>query len=296
MRLASSSEDQAGRPRLRLLLLSAAPLLLVPLVLAACGGTAHPTGKADIVLRIETGGGFVTPQYNLTQLPGFTLYGDGTVIVTGPMIEIYPQPAMPNLQTAVISQEAVDRVLAAAKEAGLLANSVDYGRPGVTDVGTTTITVSAEGTFYTSNIYAFGFENLTEGSPAEGVTPAQMQARETVTKFVAKIQDLDAFLSTTLKWEQFAYTSLAVFVEATTPGQGTDTTEVQPNRLDWPLGDLLTLGRAVPPEGFREVVVSGDDLAKLRPLLGQATEITLWKSGGREYHVYFRPLLPDEKA
>ena len=54
--------------------------------------------------------------------------------------------------------------------------------------------------------------------------------------------------------------------------------------------------QAVQPEGFRKVVVSGDDLAKLQPLLGQATQITLWKSGDREYYLYFRPLLPDENA
>ena len=83
-----------------------------------------------MVLRVETGGGFVTPEYNLTQPPGFTLYGDGTVIVTGPMIEIFPQPAMPNLQTTTISQEAIGKILSAAKEAGLFANDVDYGQTG----------------------------------------------------------------------------------------------------------------------------------------------------------------------
>jgi hypothetical protein len=297
MRLASSSEDQAGRPRLRLLLLSAAPLLLVPLVLAACGGTSHPTGKADVVARVEVGGGFVTPQYNLTQPPGFTLYGDGTVIVTGPMIEIYPQPALPNLQQSTISAKDIDKLLAAAKQAGLFANDVDYGQPGITDVGTTTITINAEGKTYTSSIYAFGFEEQPGGGTVEGLTPAQVQARDEVTKFAAKIQDLDVFLSTTLKWQQYAYTSLAVFSQLFDPNNpGHDTSGVQPNRLDWPLGDLSTLGQAVQPEGFRKVVVSGNNLTRLQPLLGQATQISLWKSSDREYYLYFRPLLPDENA
>jgi hypothetical protein len=297
VRFVRSPEDRAGRPRLRLLLLTAAPLLLVPLALAACGSTSHPTGKADVVLRVEAGGGFVTPQYNLTQPPGFTLYGDGTVIVTGPMIEIFPQPAMPNLQKATISQKAVDKILSAAKQAGLFANDVDYGQPGITDVGTTTFTINAGGKTYTSNIYAFGFEDQPDGGTVEGLTQAQVQAREEVTKFVAKIQDLDVFLSTTLKWEQYAYTSLAAFSQLFDANNPTyDTAGVQPNRLDWPLGDLSTLGQAVQPEGFRKVVVSGNDLAKLQPLLGQATQITLWKSGEREYYLYFRPLLPDENA
>jgi hypothetical protein len=297
MRLARSLEDQAGRPRLRLLLLSAAPLLLVPLVLAACGGTSHQTGKAEVVVRVEVGGGFVTPQYNLTQPPGFTLYGDGTVIVTGPMIEIFPQPAMPNLQKASISQKAIDKVLSAAKQAGLFTNDVDYGTPNITDVGTTTITIKAGGKTYTSSIYAFGFEQMPDGVTVDGLTQAQVQAREEVTKFVAKVQDLDVFLSTTLKWEQYAFTSLAVFSQLSDPNSPVyDTTDVQPNRLNWPLGDLSTLGEAVQPDGFRKVVVSGDQIPRLQPLLGQATQITLWKSGEREYYLYFRPLLPDENS
>jgi hypothetical protein len=276
----------------------ATPLLLLPLALAACGGgTGHPTGKADVVLRIETGGGFVTPQYNLTQPPGFTLYGDGTVIETGPMIEIYPQPAMPNLQQATISQKAVDKVLAAAKQAGLFTNDVDYGLPGITDVGTTTITINADGKTYISSIYALGFEQMPEGGPVDGLTSQQIAARAKVNEFTAKTGDLDTFLGTTLKWQQYAFTSLAIFSRADDPANPVyDTTQVQPNRLDWPLGDIATLGEAVQPEGFRRFVVTGQDLTKLQPLLGQATEITLWKSGEREYYLYFRPLLPDESA
>jgi hypothetical protein len=298
MRSVHSSEDSAPRVRLRrLLLLSAAPLVLLPLALYACGGgvSEHPTGKADIVLRVETGGGFVTPQYNLTQLPSFTLYGDGTVIVTGPMIEIYPQPAMPNLQTATISQEAVVKILQAAKDAGLFVNGVDYGRPGITDVGSTTITVNADGKTYTSDIYALGFEQMPEGGPVDGLTAAQIKARTAVTEFTAKTGDLDTFLGTTLNWSQYVYGSLAVFSQVSDPAAPAyDTTEVQPNQLDWPLADLSTLGEAVQPEGFRKVVVTGADLTTLQPLLSHATQITLWKSGAHEYYLAFRPLLPDE--
>ena len=300
MRLIHLPEESAPRlRRRRLLLLSAAPLLLLPLALAACGGagTDYPAGKADLVLRIETGGGFVTPQYNLTRLPEFSLYGDGTVIVTGPMIEIYPQAALPNLQTATISSEQVAKVLLAAKDAGLFTNDVDYGRPGITDVGTTTITIDADGKTYTSSIYALGFEQMPEGGTVEGLTPAQVEARSAVNAFTAKAEDLDTFLGTKLTWKQYAYTSLAVFSQVSDPANPAyDTTGVQPNHLDWPLGDLSTLGEAVQPEGFRRTVVTGDDLAKLQPLLSQATQITLWKSGDHEYYLSFRPLLPDENA
>ena len=66
---------------MRILLTSV--LLLAALPSAAAAAIGHPTSPAKIVLRISSGGGFVTPQTNLRALPSFTLYGDGTVIVPG---------------------------------------------------------------------------------------------------------------------------------------------------------------------------------------------------------------------
>ena len=99
--------------------------------------------RGEIVLQVTSGGGFVPIEYNLTLVPQFSLYGDGTVIVTGPVIAIYPGPALPNLQTARVSEETVQAILSAAREAGLFANDVDYGRPQITDVPTTIIAISA---------------------------------------------------------------------------------------------------------------------------------------------------------
>ena len=121
--------------------------------------------------------------------------------------------------------------------------------------------------------------------------------RAKVTDFTTKTGDLDSFLALGLDWKQYEYTSLAIFSQVVDPANPAyDTTQVQPNRLDWPLSDLGTLGAAVLPEGLRRVVVTGADLATLQPLLAEATEITLWKSGAHEYYLYFRPLLPDENA
>jgi hypothetical protein len=289
--LPEGSRAHGGR---RLLLLATVPLLVLPLTLAACGGSSagpgdHPTGKNEVVLQFSTGGGFVTIETSLTQIPRFTLCGDGTVVVTGPMIEIYPQPALPNLQTTTISQDAVEEILSAAQEAGLFANNVDYGQPGISDMPTTTITINAGGQTYTSAIYALGAE-----SGAGGLTMEQEQARAAITQLSGQLTDLTAFQPGEIQWEPYAYTALAVYSTPVDPSTGTDNTEVQPNRLEWPLGDLSTLGEAVQPEGYRKVVVSGDDLATLQPLLSQATQITLWTYGDSEYHLSFRPLLPNE--
>lgn len=264
------------------------------LLFAACSTSGaetidHPTESADVLLRISTEGGFIPVEYSLTHIPEFTLFGDGTVIVTGPMIEIYPQPALPNLQTTSLSEEAVQKVLAAAKEAGLMANNKDYGQPTVADAATTTIVVNAEGQSYTSRIYALGFEQ----DAGQSLTTDQKKDRAAVSDFIARSFDLGVFQVGTTDWQEYEFAALAIYVMPIDPGFQ-DYSDVQPNRLDWPLVDLSALGEPVQPQGFKRLVVSGEDLKTLQPLLDQATQITLWISGDSEYHLYFRPLLPSE--
>jgi hypothetical protein len=260
-------------------------------VTSPSGGIVHPSGSSELVLRVSTGGGFVPVEYNLTMTPEFSLYGDGRVIVTGPVIAIYPGPALPNLQTATISEDAVQAILAAAKEAGLFQSGVDYGQPGITDVGTTSFTLNADGRTYQTDIYALGME-----SGAGELTMEQQQARAAIQDFRGKLTDLTSLVTTQIEWATYEYKSLAIFSRPVDPNAGTDSTDVAPGYLDWPLGDLATLGEAVDP-GYRRVVVTGEDLATLKqkPPLEQANQITIWKSAGREYHLYFRPLLPDEQ-
>ncbi|MCL5735926.1 MAG: hypothetical protein M1274_10135 [Actinobacteria bacterium] len=252
---------------------------------------SHPAGGDQIVLQVKSGGGFVPVEYNLTNLPEFSLYGDGRVIVSGPVIAIYPPPALPNLQTVVIPEETVQALLSAAREAGLFNNGVDYGQPGITDVATTTFIVNAEGSTYQSDVYALGMED-----DATGLTMEQQQARAAVDDFRSKLMDLTAFTTAPLSWATYDYKSLAVFSRLVDQNATTDTTDIMPGQLDWPLADLATLGTEV-QGGFRRAVVSGEDLAALKQVpLDKATTITLWSSGDKEYHLYFRPLLPDEES
>ncbi len=128
-----------------------------------------------------------------------------------------------------------------------------------------------------------------------GLSAEQQRARADVAGYLARLTDLTAFEPNPLIWEPYSYAALAVYSIPVDPGS-TDTTEVQPNRVAWPWGDLATLGEAVAPEGYRRVVVTGEELKALQALLPRATQITQWESGGREYRVLFRPLLPDEAA
>ncbi len=251
----------------------------------------HPTEASDVVIRVVIGGGFVPVEYNVTLLPEFTLYGDGRIIAPGVTTLEYPGKALPSLQTAVISENAIQAMLSVAREDGLFRNGVDYGHPGVADVATTTITINADGTTYTASIYALGFN---EGGD---LTAEQQEARAVISGLLGKLTDPSLLVDEPLAWEPYDFTALKVFSRAVDPGAETGSTEIQPNHLPWPLADLGTAGTEVPnARGLREVVISGDDLSLVKPLLDQATQITLWKSGDAEYNLYFRPLLPDEAA
>lgn len=253
------------------------------------GTISHPDGTNELVLRVSSAGGLVPVSAAITRIPEFSLYGDGTVIVTGPVIEIYPGPAMPNLQTATMPEESMQAILSATHEIGLFTSDVDYGRPDITDMQTTTITINANGTTYRSEIYALGSEQ-----GAAGLSLEQQQARAAVAGLIGRLQDPTEFHVGDLQWAPYEYQALAVFSVLVDPGYSPQPGDVQPNYLDWPLDDLANSGSPAGTGDFRKTVVSGDGLASLQPLLKEATQITVWRSGGHEYNLYFRPLLPDE--
>jgi hypothetical protein len=225
----------------------------------------------------------------LYPIPQFSLYGDGRVIVTGPIAEIYPPAALPNLQTTVVSEETVQRMLSAAKDAGLFNPTFDYGQPGITDVGTTSILVNANGRSFETHVYALGYE-----SEAGGLTDKQQQARAALQDLSSHLADLTGFVPQQPVWKSYGFTGIAVYSKAAQPNTS-GSPGVQPNRLAWPLGDLATNGAEV-EGGYRRMVVAGQDLTVLRPLLGKANTITLWESGGAFYNVFLRPLLPDQTS
>lgn len=283
-----------------------AMLLLVPaLILSACGrlnddGTRsggsgssgdieHPTGADNLILRMATGGGFVPVEYNLRALPGISLFGDGRLIVEGPVIEIYPGPAMPNLQVSRLTEEAVQAILAEAEKAGLLGADATYDYPCIADAPTTTFTVAADGSTHAVSAYALGFEQGTTG--ACGEAEVDTEARAKLQEFSQKLGDLrwlpDGSMSAQ---EQYTPTEMRVYVREY---QGQPELEQEP--APWPLGSLGAFGTT--DENLPDTrcgVVAGGDIEQLLPDAYAANELTPWTSDGSTYGLIFRPLLPDE--
>jgi hypothetical protein len=122
------------------------------------GGTiTHPTDPDAIVLQMYRWGGFVPVEYNLTDTPVFTLYGDGTAVFRG--AEPGPGPGvttvLPPLFQATLNDEQVDALLGFALEQGGLRDARgQYEDQMIADAPWTTFVIDAGGVQKTVNVMA----------------------------------------------------------------------------------------------------------------------------------------------
>jgi hypothetical protein len=253
-------------------------------------GIEHPTGADQLILRMAYQGGFVPYEYTLGSTPFWSLFGDGTLIVPGPQIEIYPGPALPNLTATQLSEDAIQAILQAARDAGLLDGDADYGDQCIADAATTVFTTTADGTTSVVSAYA-----LDVGQPAGTCgSDKDADARAKLAAFQAKLTDLQSWLpdGSVGSERPFDPTEMRVYV---LPYQGDPDLPQDP--IEWPLEPPLdAFGEPIPnaPADTRCGVVTGEDLATLLSATRAANALTPWTSDGSDYQLIFRPLLPDE--
>jgi hypothetical protein len=297
--LGRASVVQKVMTRLRGTLIAAA----VPLILlGACARTAAGAGSAssgpsgepgsapaaspgadELVLRTESYGGFVPAGQNLGRIPGTSVYGDGRVISEGPTPAIYPGPALPNVQVQRITPELVRELIREGVAAGVR-NGVDLGQPGVADAPTTKITVvTADGP---QIVAAVALSEAPADDPR--LTAAQRQARTKLAAFDQKLSGLTVRPGAS---QSTAYQPARIAVLAS-PYTAPTGLPASPAKA-WP-------GPALPGTDIDAatkagcVVVSGPQTATVLAAAKGANAITPWTAGSAEWHIVFRPLLPDE--
>lgn len=255
------------------------------------GSIAHPTGSDQLVLRIANEGGFVPVDYMLSALPGVSLYGDGTLLTPGAQTDIYPGPALPAIQQQHLTEAAIQAVLRAAIDAGLLTDRdmTDLGSVGIADASTTVFTFNASGEEHIVRVYALG--ELGDRPP--GMSQEEFQARSELQAFVTKLGRLEGWLPDGSIDAPAPYGAPAarLFVS---DYQGDLSLHQQP--IPWPLSEPLPGNAAASmPGGYRCLEVSGTDwIDTLMPAAATANQLTPWVSDGMRWAVLFRPLLPDE--
>lgn len=266
-----------------------------PAPTSGAGVIVHPTGANELVLREDTDGGFVAPGWILSHVPQISIYGDGRVITEGAQIAIYPGPALPSLVVSRVSEAGLQKILASAAEAGLLGEDASYPYPGIMDAGTTTFVVNAGGVTHTVSAYALGL-----GEDPSVLPPTEAAARADLAAFSAKLGDLREWLGSDVVSVETPYVFDAIRIYAQEAKPVAQDSGLTPTVVDWPLATpLASFGTPFRPTmepPMRCGVVTGDDLATLRPALEGANQLTYWQSGGLTYALTLRPLLPDESG
>jgi hypothetical protein len=283
----------------------------VLLLIAACAGPAgggsndpdsdgidHPTGADAVVLRMESAGGFVMPEFLFSNVPQFTLYGDGTVIVPGAVAAIFPGPALSPLQARRLTEAGVQAVLDAVAETGIFTTNArfDGAQMMVADAADTVFTLNADGTSVEVSIYGLG--TLDPANVPPGVAPEEMAAHGALMELSTQLTSLDQLLGADAwadaEWHAYEPTALRLLVR---PADA-DVPDGTENFAPWPVegedpasfGDVGTLPQT------RCGAVTDEAAETWLAALAVANQSTRFTADDHRYAVTVRPLLPDEEA
>ena len=253
---------------------------------------SHPIGATDVVLRMFWGGGFVPPQITVSDVPQFTLYGDGTAVFK-PLMPIegdaFNQP-LPPLLTVKLTEDQVQALLEYALSDGHLAVAEEsYTDAMVADAGSTTFWIDAGGYDKTVNVYAL-IESTASGPETED--------RNAMSKLEDRLNNFatEAVGDNPTPYDPSEY-------RVTLFDQNGSQPNVEP--IAWPWNDVTPADFVKSDEGaWPQLVMTRDQIGKLTtvPNGGESGVWVLPPAGsgaatdGVPVELVVRPLLPDEIA
>jgi len=242
------------------------------------GAVDHPTDATAVVLRIESGGGFIGPNVQLLGVPPFTLYGNDTVVYR-PATDT-TDTGYPPLMTATLSTEQVDALLTFALEDGHLADAREsYPRP-VPDAGSTTFTIDAGGVTKRVTVTGLGIGDT------NGPDSADLQAfGKLATRLIDFEQEVaSGHVVSSAPYVPTDYRAILV--------PGADAT----NAVAWPWTDLTTDDFSAGSDGLLLLGNLTADQAALVTTVpsGGVTGLAVTAPDGTTYDLSLRPLLPGD--
>jgi hypothetical protein len=279
---------------------SAAAPIAAFLALVACadapvdpggGAIEHSTAPDDVIVQVAFEGGFTPIEWTYTNVPIFSLFGDGTLILPGAQIELYPGPALPAISSRRVDEPGIQAILGEALDAisKIPGDLNNLGFMGVADAPTTVITVSAGGVDRTIRAYALAeLSDRPEGMPDE-----EYRARVRLEELVTKLGAFETWLPEGSLDPEAGYEASAARLFVGTYRRVDDLTQ---EPAPWPLDEpLVSFGGAADDPGlYRCGVVEGADWTTVRAAASRANELTPWTDAGQRFSILFRPLLPNE--
>jgi hypothetical protein len=256
----------------------------------APGSVGHSTGADDVILRAEQAGGFTAPAFQITRVPEFTLYGDGTVLYQLPYDPDDASPiGPPRLAMARLDAEQMDALLAVAINAGGLGSAkAQYINPLVADAPDTIFTISTDEV--TKTVAAQALSMADDPNNPDATNPD-----------AAAIKALKALYDTLVPFgEQVARGNAtdAGLYEPTTYRATLQEGQAQGEMIDWPWADL-TLDAFVsnPDSSFRIATLTAEQAKALSPTPeGGLFDIAVVGPDRVPYQISLRPLLPEEAS
>ena len=256
----------------------------------AGNGIDHSTDGNDVLVRVAFEGGFVPLEWTYRSLPSFSLYGDGTLVLPGAQMELYPGPALPAISTRAVTEAGIQATLEEVLRAiqGVPDEMLDMGSVVIADAPTTVITIHAGDVDRT--IKAYALSELTERP--QNMSVDEFQARRQLQDLVTKLGGLETWLPEGSLGTESMYegSGARLFVSEYRK------VDLPQEPIKWPLGGNLDRfgDLATGSDTYRCGVVEGADWAALRGSATQANELTPWTESGARFSILFRPLLPDE--
>jgi hypothetical protein len=272
--------------------------------------TATPTPQAtsvfpdeadDAVVRIEYEGGFMAPEDLVRRTPLNSLYADGRMFYSGPIPEIFPQPAAPNVLVTTLSPLGMQAVGERIVETGLFEDGdriYDSSASLLADAAFTVFTVRLAGQEPVRvSVYALEFEE----SPGDGsgMSEEEIEARRKLRELFNYITGAPtSFPTDHIAEGERSYTPERLQLVTYPWSEVPYDFEVEPQSKEWPLDvSPLTIGEPfnLPGHTARSAVVEGADAAAMLAALADANVLTRWERGEDEAYLINRPLLPGEE-
>jgi len=257
-------------------------LTTAALVLTACDGEPGLADTlklnedpASVLLIVKDEGGFVPIEFIVGQGPRLVLLRDGTLIVSGPQIEIFPQPLLPNYQSIQLGEEDMLFVLEELDALGFAEIDEEVNNEAanmVADASTAITTFFNQDGAHTFSVYALGIGTQV----TDGRIPVLANLVEHLTQ-----------IGFSQPGEAYEWDALEVLAGVPQMPAEPDFANVQPWPVEVGFDEMTDIGF-----GWRCASYEGDEAQTLLNLFAGANQVTTWDDGGTEYSIKVRPLFP----